>query len=206
LLLQRPFQVPINLSHETKPRNLRPNLLGGPLPEGLRPAAPGSFEDVRQNEHGHIAAQAVTLTADPQQFSDQCLLRRSVAVVKLQRIRPARKVGIAPIGQHEIALLPLHPDVVLRSLGQVVFASGNVIFGVLFDPRVIGAGVIGNKVQHQLQAAFPQAVAKTCQGRVPAQRMMGGVPGDREAGSRDVFFAQIRQSLLEFSAPLGIAA
>ena len=101
LLLQCPFQIPINLSHEAEIRNPLSNLLGGSRPEQLRPAAPGSFEDVRQNEHGHIAAHAVTLTGDLQQFCNHRLLGGRVAVVELQRIRPARKVGIAAMSQDQ---------------------------------------------------------------------------------------------------------
>ena len=100
LLLQRPFQVPVDLGHEAEIRDPLSNLLGRARPERLRAAAPGAFENIRQDKHGHIAAHTVTLTGDPQQFSDHCLLRRCVAVVKLQRIRPARKVGIAPVGQN----------------------------------------------------------------------------------------------------------
>ena len=91
------------------------------------------------------------------------------------------------------------PNAVVRLVLARVFLSVGI--GV-----VIGAGVIGNKVKHQLQATFPQAEAKACQSRIPAQGLMCGVAGDREPGSCDVLFPQVRQSILELPAPLGITA
>ncbi len=73
-------------------------------------------------------------------------------------------------------------------------------------PGVIKAGVIRDKIEHQPQTTFPQAVAKAGQGRVTAQGLMHGVAGDGEPGPCDVIFPKVRQSLLEFPSPLGVTA
>ena len=72
-----------------KPGDCCAHSLSGFGPEQLRLEAPSPFEDIWQDKHGHIAAHAVTLPSDPQQFPDHRLLRGGITVVQLQRIRPA---------------------------------------------------------------------------------------------------------------------
>jgi len=47
------------------------------------PVDPGAFEDLRQNQHRHVAAHGVALLGDHQQFADHRLLRRRIRVVEL---------------------------------------------------------------------------------------------------------------------------
>ena len=64
LLLERPFQVPVDLGHEEEAGNALAHALGRRRPEERRTLAPGSLEHVRQDQHGHVAAHAVALTGD----------------------------------------------------------------------------------------------------------------------------------------------
>ena len=66
--------------------------------------------------------------------------------------------------------------------------------------------MIGDEVEHQPQAALLQPLAQPSECRSAAEIFMHGVTGDGEAGAGDVFFAQVRQGLLEFLSPLWIGA
>jgi hypothetical protein len=137
LLLQSPFEIPIDLGHETEAGRLFAHSLSGFGPEQLRLEAPSPLEDIGQDKHGHVAAHSVSLPGDPQQFSDHRVLHGGVAVVKLPRIGPAGKIRIAPVGKQQVAALAPDPGIILRHTGQVEFRPGDVILGTVFHPRVI---------------------------------------------------------------------
>ena len=65
--------------------------------------APCPLEHVRQQQHRHVAANAVALLGDLVQLADHRLLRSRIAVVELQRIRPAGEVRIAAVCQNQVA-------------------------------------------------------------------------------------------------------
>src|SRR5215831_5215584 len=79
LLLERPFQVPINFSQETEVRCLLANSMNGHRPERLRLDAPGALEDLRQHEHRHVAAYSITLAGDFHKLSGHGLLSGGIA-------------------------------------------------------------------------------------------------------------------------------
>ena len=64
LLLQRPFQVPVDLGHAQEVRIFPPHGLGCLRPEEVSPDAPTPFEHVGQDEHGHVAAHAIAWPGD----------------------------------------------------------------------------------------------------------------------------------------------
>ena len=117
------------------------------------------------------------------------------------------KYGSRPWARSRSPLLALDPGVVLRRAGQVQFGAGDVILGVLLDPGVIQAGVVGDEIEHQPQAALCGAARAggPARHRRP-DAVMHRVAGDGETGTGDVLFAQVRQRLLEFPAPLRVAA
>src|SRR5262245_53880148 len=92
----RPLEVPVHLGHEAESRRVLSHSLDRPRPERHRPVLPRALEDVRQYEHRHVAADAVTLTGDLQQLADHRLLRGRIRVVELQRVWPAIEIWIAP--------------------------------------------------------------------------------------------------------------
>jgi hypothetical protein len=49
---------------------------------------------------------------------------------------------------------------------------------VFLDPGVIQSGVVGDKVEHQPQAAFRQPLAQTGEGGVPTEAFRHRVAGD----------------------------
>ena len=99
LLQHRPLEVPVDLGHEAEARHALPHALGHPRPEGRRPAAPGPLEDVGQDEHRHVAADAVALPADLQELVQHGLLRGHVAVVELEGIRPPGEIRVPAVRQ-----------------------------------------------------------------------------------------------------------
>ena len=204
LLLERPFQVPVDLGHEEEAGNTFAHPLGRRRPEERRTLAPGSFEDLGQDQHGHVAAHAVALSGNPHQFADHRFLRGGVGVVELQCVGPAGEIGITAVGEDQIAPLAFDSGIVLRSAGQVEFGALNEIVGMIFDPGMIEPHVIGHEVEHELQAALAEPLAQAGQSSVTPEILMDRVAGDREAGAGDVFLAQIRERLLELAAPLGI--
>ena len=103
LLLQRPFEVPVDLGHEAEVGDLLPHAPGRLRPERLGADAPGPLEDLGQDEHGHVAAHAVALPGDLQQLADHRLLRGRIAVVELERVRPAGEVRVAAVGEQQVA-------------------------------------------------------------------------------------------------------
>ena len=66
-------------------------------------------------------------------------------------------------------MLALDPGVVLRRPGQVQFGPGDEILGVVLDPGMIQAGVVGDEVEHQPQAALAEPLAQAGQGGIAAQ-------------------------------------
>ena len=191
LLLHRPFPVPIDLGHKLEVRVFPPDGLGRLRPEGLSGDAPGAFEHIGQDEHRHVAANAVALSGDSLQFADHRLLQFRVAVVELQRVRPAGEVRIATVGQQHVATLACHPGVVLRRARKVQLAAADVIPEVFLDPVVVQAGVVRDEIEHQPQVAPAEPFAQTGEGGVPAQAFRHRVCGDREPGTGDVLLAQI---------------
>jgi hypothetical protein len=77
---------------------------------------------------------------------------------------------------------------------------------MILHPWMIQGGVIGHEIQHLPEAPRPEAIAQAGQRLVAPEVGMHGVTGDREAGAGDVLVAQVRQCLLELSAPLWIGA
>src|SRR5262249_942647 len=74
LLLECPLQVPVCLGHEQEARLPPAHVLDGRRPEWRvdrrtavarkRAIAPGARDDVGQDQHGHVAADAVALAGD----------------------------------------------------------------------------------------------------------------------------------------------
>src|SRR5499433_3401663 len=105
LLHHGPLEIPIHLRHEREARCALPRPADRLRPEQWRPSPPGPLEDVRQDEHGHVAADAVALASNPEQLADHRLLRGRIAVVELQRVRPAVEVRVTAIGDDSLAPL-----------------------------------------------------------------------------------------------------
>jgi hypothetical protein len=64
--------------------------------------------------------------------------------------------------------------------------------------------VIGDEIEHQPQAAIPEALTDPRQCGVAAQTGMHCVARDRESRAGDVLLAQIGQRLLKLVTPLRV--
>ncbi len=132
--LERPFEIPIDTGHEKEPGNTFADSLSCNWPEQRGSLAPGSLEDLGQNQHRHVAADSSALSGNPNQFTDHRLLQGGVGIVELERIRPAGEIRTPAIGQDQIATRAFDPRVILRSPGEVMFCSRNEIVRMIFDP------------------------------------------------------------------------
>ncbi len=94
LLLEGPFQVPVNLGHKAKARRLLAHPLDRARPEWQRLSTPRSLKYLGKSQHRHIAAQAVALAGDLLELRVHRFLGGGVAVIELQSIWPARKIWI----------------------------------------------------------------------------------------------------------------
>jgi hypothetical protein len=204
LLLERPFEVPVDLGHEGEAGSVLAHSPCGVGPEGLRANIPRPFEHVGEHQHGHVAADAVALTGDFDQFRDHGVLGGWIAVIELQRVGPGREVRIPPVGEHTIAARSLDPRIVLRRASQVSFGALHVVLGVLFHPRMIQTGVVGHEIEEQPQAAHTEALAETAERRIAPELIVDGVAGNREPRARDVLLTKVGQRLLEFASPFRV--
>ena len=71
---------------------------------------------------------------------------------------------------------------------------------------MIGRHVVGDEVEHQLQAATLHSLPEPGESRVAAEVGVHGVAGDREAGAGDVVVDEVRERLVKLAAPFGIGA
>src|SRR5262245_27870659 len=146
-LLKSPLHIPIDFRNEKKFWERLSYLVSSLRPEWLGPSSPGSSKHIRQDQHCHIATDAIALPGNSQQLSNHGFLSCRVAVVELKRVGPTRKVRIASIGQKQFAFFALGPRIIMRLASEVKLTAKNVVFGMILHPRMIGAGVVGNKIQ-----------------------------------------------------------
>ncbi len=168
LVLHGRFKVPIDLRHEAEARNALAHAPDRVRPEEWRTAAPGPFENLWQHQHGHVAAQAVTLLSDPQELSDHRRLCGRIAVVKLDGVRPAGEVRIASEGQHLVTPWPVDTRVVVRFAREIGRGPGHEVLRMIGHPGMIGCGMVRHKVEHQPQPAAAKPLADSCQRLVAA--------------------------------------
>src|SRR5262249_2645579 len=142
---------------------------------------------------------------DPLELLDHRLLKRRVAVVELKRVGPTREVRVATVGQQQVTALALDPDVVRGRARQVPFGSDDIVVGVIFDPRMIDARVVGDEVEHQSQIALSEPLAETVEGSISSKISVHRVAGDREPRTGNILLTQVRESFLKLPAPFRIA-
>jgi hypothetical protein len=154
LLLQLPLQVPVSFRDETKMRSCSLNgrddftpVLGWrPLP---RATALGSFENLVQDEHGHVAADAITLGRNTGDGFNRCLPQPGLKHVELQNVRPGREIRVPSAGANVSLYLKVGCWVVPRILS----IPANEILGALGDPGVVRRYVVRHEIKQQLHAS-----------------------------------------------------
>ena len=69
----------------------------------------------------------------------------------------------------------MHAAIVLRRTSQITLAAMDKVIRVFVQPRMIRRHVIRNKIEHQLQSAFLQALPQTCKCFSPAEIAMNRI-------------------------------
>jgi hypothetical protein len=110
------------------------------------------------------------------------------------------------MGEKHVTLVALDRRVVQRLALQVQLISLDVVIGVGLYPRVIQPSVIRDKIEHKTQTTFFEPLAQTLRRRISPELFMSCIASDGKTRTRDVFFAEVRQCLLNFFAPLRIGA
>src|SRR5262245_21107502 len=105
------------------------------------------------------------------------------------------------MGEYKIAS---HADIVLGCPLQIHFGPGEIVLGMALHPDMIETGMIGHEIEHEPEPALFESLAYPGKHRIATQAAMDCVIGDREAGTGDVILLQVRQSVLELSAPFRI--
>src|SRR5271169_2444921 len=121
---------------------------------GCRPVpcstAPGAFEDVIQEKHGHVATHAITLRRNTGDGFNHCLPKPRLKCVELQNIRPCREIRVSSAGENA----SMHLNVGCRFVPVILNIPVNEVLGMLGDPRVIRRYVVGHEIQEQLHASL----------------------------------------------------
>src|SRR5271165_7010058 len=135
LLLQLPLQVPVSLGNKEKVRMRF--LSGGDYVApvlGFRPrpctAAPRAFEDCVQQQHRHVAANAIALAGNTGKRFNRGPAKPGLKRIQLQHILPRRKVGVSSAG----ADCSLYLNVGLGLIPGVVSIPPYEVLRTLDDP------------------------------------------------------------------------
>ena len=176
----------------------------GARPKRLCRDTPGALKDIGQFEHCHVTADAVALRRDSLQLTQHRVLQGGIAVVELERVGPAREIGVPTIGQDSLTPGRLNATPVLR-LGRELFGRAfDEEIGVLVDPRVIGCDVVRDKVEHQSQIAGAQPLAQASERRVAAEIRVHVVVAHRKRRSHDVRLAEVGQHAPVLGQQIGV--
>ena len=141
---------------------------------------------------------------DAQEFTEQGVLQRRVAVVQLQRVGPPGEVRVAAVRKNPVAGRGLETPVVLRFGRQLLLTALDEELRMRADPVVIGCHVVRNEVEHEPQAARAHPLAQTGQRLVAAEVGVDAVVADGEGGPGDVGVAEIRENPVVFGDPIRI--
>ena len=121
--------------------------------------APGARENVVQNEHGHVATDAVAVIGDFAELGDERGARGGFEIIELDNVAPSREVGIAAVSEKE----GLGGGFVQEKRGggsaKICLCATNKIFRMRSSPGVVGRSVVGDEVENQADAAGAELFA-----------------------------------------------
>ncbi|MCU0573683.1 MAG: hypothetical protein MUC41_11905 [Syntrophobacteraceae bacterium] len=179
-LLQRPLAVPVDLGQKEAVRLVLSNGPYGFGPEGSRPHSPGSLENIRQYQHGHITPDPVTAAGDAQQLLRHGLVDRGISIVQLEGIGPPRKIGVPTMREYPRFLTALQPDIVVRDIGQIFLGPLDIVFGMGLHPVMIQRRVVGHEIEHQPETACGHPVPQPFEGLISAEILINGIGRHRK--------------------------
>src|SRR5438270_8536719 len=198
LLLQFPLQVPISFSHKKKPRTgffdrgdeINPILRRRAL---ARAAAPSTFENLIEHQHGHVATDAVALGCNAGDRFNSCFSKVRLKCIDLQNIWPGWKERITPAGKN----VPFYLDKRFRVVHCIFKSPSNKVLGMFGGPWVIWRDVVGYEIQKQLHAALCQLPPRRCETLGASQVSVHPIVLDTVWRSNIVLRFEIRQSSAE---------
>src|ERR1700687_3023088 len=105
-------------------------------------AAPGAFEYHIQEQHRHVAADAVALLGNARYGFNHGSPETRLKGIQLEDVWPCREVRIASA----CADNSLHLDVACRRVPCVLHGPANEVLGVFRDPGMIWRDVVGHEI------------------------------------------------------------
>lgn len=164
--LESGFEVPVGFGEEEEVGVSFSELLDGFGPElafgwrgGGGEVAPGLEEYLVEEEHCHVAAEAVAMFGDGFQRFGDGLAGIGAAEVELGGIGPGGEVGVFAVGYVDGAAGGFDGEGFRVGLGGLDEA-----FGVLSDPGVVESGVVGDEVEDELEAVGVEVLSELGEG------------------------------------------
>src|SRR5271157_475386 len=153
LLLQLPLQVPVSLGNEAEVRmrsldgrdHFTPILDWRPLSGA---AAPGALEGRVQQQHGHVASDAIALSRNTGNRFQHRLPKPGLKPIELQNIGPCREVRIPSAGVDS----SLYHNVGCRVVPGILGIPANEVLRMLGDTRVVRRHMVGHEIEEQVHA------------------------------------------------------
>ena len=141
---------------------------------------PRPREDVRLHEHRHVAPHAVAELGDSRELDGHRHAQVRVAIVELQRVGPAREVGVAPVREDRGAPTRAALDPVLRVALEGLARAVDEVLGVLVEPRMIERHMIDDVVEDERDPPLGKPAAEPPERFVAAPLLSDAVGADRE--------------------------
>lgn len=196
------FAVPIHFGEPDKLARKSDDGFGPEFARGrfasAKKRAPSVGEDVVQNEHGHIAADAVAMFCDFAEFSDERGARGRLEVIELENIAPGREVRIATVGEKDGLGGRFLQKESGRVLAKVILRTANVIFRMRGNPRMVGRGVIGDEIENEADATGAELFAGVVEVGPGADAGFGLILTDGIGRADDLTEFPTREGLVEF--------
>jgi hypothetical protein len=157
----------------------RPELVGGDLPVIAQHTPPGPLEHLVEEQHRHVAADAVGVLGDLRRSASMSASRVSgLAVIELRDVGPRREVRIASARDDPVA----GASECVRRGGKILFGGSHVPFRVLQDPGMIEPVWFGTK---STNSAARGGGARPVPGRAPRRRIPCGTARRCSVRGRD---------------------
>jgi hypothetical protein len=208
-LVQPVLQPPVRLGEEQEARLAREHGRDRRPPEALqrrlRPQAafPCPRKDVRQHEHGHVAADAVALGGDAAEDLLHGLASGAARVVDLGGVGPGREVRVAAVGDDGPVA---RAEERRRVTGEVFRRAAHEGLGLLAHQPVVARGVVGDEIQDDPDAQRREPRAEDLEAAGAADLLRDLVAGHRVRGPDDVGLGAVGQGTVVFGSHPGIVA
>lgn len=121
--------------------------------------APSTRENIVQDEHSHVAANAVAVLGDFAEFGDERGAGGRLEIIELQNVAPRREIRIAAVSEKDWlggGFLQIECGGIFA---KILLSAANVKFGMRGGPRMVGSSVVGDEVENEADAASAELFA-----------------------------------------------